>query len=122
KTYSFSVSRENLGNKDALSKEGTSALHEAARAVRADIVKYLLEQGSNPNTLDADGKKPIDVIGVQRVARGGNAPANATAQAKGNPAAAPGAPPGRGAPGRGGTNQTGVAEIRAMLEAAATKK
>jgi uncharacterized protein len=125
KTYSFDVSRENLGNKEALRKEGTSALHEAARSGRTDLVKYLLDHGADPNTLDAEGKKPIDVIGVQRVARGGNAPAAATQQAKGqgqgkgNPAG-PGA--GRGAAGRGGANPTAAAEIRAMLEMASAKK
>jgi len=53
---------------------------------------------------------------VQRVARnGGGAPAAAAA------GAAP-AGPGRGAPGRVGVNPAAVAEVRAMLEAAATKK
>lgn len=116
KTYSFNVSRENLGNKDALSKEGTSALHEAARSARPDIVKYLIEHGANPNILDSDGKKPIDVIGVQRAARGGNAPGASQAPAGGQ---ARGAAP---AAGRGGSNPQAVAEIRAMLEGAATQK
>lgn len=130
--YSFNVSRENLGNRDALSKEGTSALHEAARSGRPDLVKYLLEHGANPDLLDAAGKKPIDVIGVQRSARGGNAinvrpagqaPAQGQAPARGQARGGPGgAGAGRGAPGRGGANADSVSEIRAMLEAASAKK
>ncbi|HEY6340063.1 MAG TPA: ankyrin repeat domain-containing protein [Bryobacteraceae bacterium] len=115
-TYSFNVSRENMGNKEAFSQEGTSALHEAARAARPDLVKYLLDHGADANLLDAEGKKPIDIIAVQRVARGGNA-INVRAGQSGG--AAPGG--GRGAGGRGG-NSEAATQIRALLEAAAAKR
>lgn len=35
-------------------------LHCAARAGNASIVKYLLEQGANPNVVDDDGNSPYD--------------------------------------------------------------
>jgi hypothetical protein len=69
-------------------------------------VKYLIDHGANPDILDAEGKKAIDVAGVLRAVRGGG-PA---------PAAA-----GRGGPGRG-PDPAAVAEIRSMLEATAAKK
>jgi ankyrin repeat protein len=127
KLYSFDVSRENMADRDGLSKAGTSALHEAARAVRTDMVKYLLDHGADPNLLDEKGKKPIDVIGVQRAARTGAAPAGAAAagqapaqgQGRGGAAAGRG---GGGGGGRGGPTPAAIAEVRAMLEAAAAKK
>jgi ankyrin repeat protein len=119
KLYSFNVSRDAANNNGI--REGASALSEAARNLRTDMVKYLLDHGADPNLADPDGKKPIDVVGVPRPIRGfGQAPAAAAGQA--TIAAAPGAGRGRGAPGRAPANPEAAAEIRAMLEAAAAKK
>jgi ankyrin repeat protein len=87
------------------SKEGTSALHEAARSGKADLVKHLLELGANPNLVDADGQKPIDVIGK---ARGGGAAAPAGGRGRGGPVSI------------GGGNQASLEEIRTLLQAAST--
>jgi ankyrin repeat protein len=84
------------------SREGTSALHEAARNGRTDLVKHLIELGANPNLLDADGKKPLDVVGKARAA-----------------AAAP-APAGARGPGRPtGPTPAALDEIRTLLQASA---
>jgi hypothetical protein len=96
-----------------------SALHAAARSGRTDLVRYLLEKGANPELVDADGHKPIDLIGTG--GPGGRASAAASARAD---AAAPQVTailPGAG--GRGGqANPAAAAEIRALLQNAATNK
>ncbi len=116
KLYSFNVSRDAANNNGI--REGDSALSEAARNLRTEFVKYLLDHGADPNLADADGKKPIDLVGMPRPVRGFGAPAaGAGGQAGGNPGAARG----RGA-ARVTANPEAVAEIRAMLEAAAAKK
>ena len=74
--------------------EGMTALHVAAQAGRVELVRYLLEKGANPQVTDANGKKATDLVSAGT--------ANPVAPAK--PAAA------------------SAAEIRALLENAASKK
>ncbi len=88
------------------SKEGTSALHEAARNGRLDLVRYLIDLGADPNLLDGDGQKPIDVIGKVRGVAAANGPAT------------PAAGKGKGGPG---VNQAALAEIRTLLQSASAK-
>ena len=80
--------------------EGMSALHLAAQRGRTEVVRYLLEKGANPELVDAEGHKPIDLVGT-----GGRAE---------------GAPPAKGAVAQGGPEA--VAELRALLEHAASSK
>src|SRR6185436_6857725 len=84
RSYSMRVSYNPPPN-----REGTSALHGAVQAGRTDLVRYLLDKGATPELVDANGRKPIDLLDI---------PARAAAGAR---AAAPG-PAGRGAGGRGG--------------------
>ena len=102
KTYSM------RNPKSQSSNEGMTALHAAAQAGRTDLVRYLLEKGANPEIVDSNDRKAIDLIGG---ARGSNAAAPT------NPPAAAGR--GRGAPQAGAAT---VAEIRALLENASSRK
>jgi hypothetical protein len=88
--------------------EGMTALHAAVQAGRLDLVRYLLEKGANPEIVDGNGRKAIDLVGG---ARGGNAA----------PAGAPAAGAGRG---RGGPQPAAAsaAEIRTLLENAASRR
>jgi hypothetical protein len=95
--------------------EGMTALHVAAQSGRADLVRYLLEKGANPEIADSSGRKAIDLIGGAGATAGNRA-------APANPAAA-GAPPAGTGRGRGGppAATTSASEIRALLENAARK-
>jgi ankyrin repeat protein len=100
-SYSFHIGYGNQ-NDGVNSKEGSSALHEAARSGRQDLVRHLLDLGANPSLLDGDGQKPIDVVGKLR-----------------GTAAAPAGARGRGGPGpAGGSNQVALEEIRTLLQGA----
>jgi ankyrin repeat protein len=97
-------------------KEGTSALHGAVQAGRTDLVRYLLEKGAAPDLIDANGRKPIDLLDVGAVgsrAAGARGAAGPTTAARGAG--------GRGGAG-GGLTPVTAAEIRALLGATASKK
>jgi ankyrin repeat protein len=92
KTYSMRVSRAPSAN------EGVSALHVAVQSGRTDLVRYLIEKGANPELVDGDGRKPIDLL---------------TAGARGGA---------RGGPGGGAVSPATAAEIRTLLQNAASRK
>ena len=94
-SYSFRIVRY-----PPIRPEGMSALHVAAQRGRTDVVRYLLEKGANPELVDAEGHKPIDLVGT-----GGRGE---------------GAPPAAGAAARGGPEA--VAELRALLQNAASNR
>jgi hypothetical protein len=75
------------------------------QAGRTDLVRYLLDKGAAPELVDANGKRPIDLLDI--AVAGGRAAAPNTA--------------GRGAGGRGGAiepvSPVIAAEIRALLRA-----
>jgi ankyrin repeat protein len=116
RTYSMRISYNTPAD-----KEGVSALHGAVQAGRADMVRYLLEKGINPGLVDANGRKPIDLLDQTGAGAGGARGRGAA------PAPAAGNTGGRGAGGRGGpaggaVNPATAAEIRAILQDAASKK
>jgi uncharacterized protein len=122
KTYTMRISRAPSTN------EGMTALHVAAQGGRADVVRYLLDKGANPEIVDGNGKKAIDLVGVRPAGPPAGAPpaagAAATPAAGANPPAVTplaGAGAGRG-PGGGGPSPATIAEIRTMLQNAAPNK
>jgi ankyrin repeat protein len=124
RTYSMRISYNTPPD-----KEGTSALHDAAQAGRTDLVRYLLEKGANPELVDANGKKPIDLVGAGSDAGGrdrGGAPAPGDAAVntagRGAGAASAAGAGGRGGAGGGGVSPSTAAELRALLQDAASKK
>jgi len=109
KTYSMRISRAPSSN------EGMTALHIAAQSGRADVVKFLLDKGANTEIVDSNGRKAIDLLG-------GGAPAPAAAPATAQLAVTPPAAGGRGGPAGGGVSAASAAEVRALLQNAASKK
>ena len=112
RTYSMRISYNPPAD-----REGTSALHGAAQAGRTDLVRYLLQNGANPELVDANGKKAIDLVDLAGADGNGGARGRGAAPA---PAAAAGAR-GRGGAGGGSVSPAIAAEIRAMLQDAAKK-
>ncbi len=119
KTYTMRISRAPSSN------EGMTALHVAAQTGRLEVVKFLLDKGANPEIVDNDGHKPIDLVGAAAPAAGRGGPPSAAGTANTTaPAAAPvaGARGGRGGGRAGGSGAAGAAEIRAMLQNAVSTK
>lgn len=119
KTYSLRIARA------PSSTEGMTALHVAAQGGKADLVRSLLEKGANPELVDANGHKAIDLVpsGGARTG-GGQTPAAAAApqtgvlpaEGRGAPGATPPAAGTRGGAGGAGGDAARATEIRALLQ------
>lgn len=102
KTYTMRVFRYPPSRTD-----GQSALHEAAQSGRADVVRYLLEKGADPELVDIEGHRPIDLV------RSGTSASAVTPSAEAA---------GRGGRPAVGASPAATAEIRAMLQDAAASR
>jgi len=100
--YSLRISRA------PSSTEGMTALHVAAERGTVDVVRYLLEKGAKTDLIDYKGRKPVDLAGAGSGLSAATSSNVAVTSAK--PAAS----------GEGGATST--AEIRALLEGAASHK
>ena len=93
KTYSMRISRAPSAN------EGRTALHMATLEGKTDMVRYLLSKGASTEVKDAGGMKPIDLL-----------PGGAQGTS---------APP---LPAAGAVTPAVAAEIRGLLQTAASRK
>jgi ankyrin repeat protein len=111
KTYSMRIARSPSTN------EGMTALHVAAQAGRADLVRYLLGKGANPAIADSTGRTPLDLVSGR---------SGSPATAGGPPTTVPPGGAAASAAGRGGGRgdaqpaPASLAEVRALLENAAS--
>jgi uncharacterized protein len=116
KTYSMRIARSASAN------EGMTALHAAAQSGRVEIVRHLLDHGATTTLVDDNGRTAMDLIaaGAGPAGRGAAAPpAGNPANAGGARGSAAAAPPGGG--GQRGVSAATAAEIRAMLQSAASR-
>ncbi|MBV8730006.1 MAG: ankyrin repeat domain-containing protein [Acidobacteriia bacterium] len=113
KTYSLRIARSPATN------EGMTALHVAAQAGRTDLVRYLLEKGAKSEITDANGHKAIDLVGTRTGNSG--APAGSAAAPQGAAASSSAGTGNRGG-SRAAATAANAAEIRGLLEKAASNR
>ena len=99
-TYSMRISRAPSSN------EGMTALHVAALTGKADLVRYLLSKGAKTGIADAEGRKPIELVGALKSAN----PATSSTVANATTTRAA---------DRANAASASAAEIRTLLESAA---